>query len=304
LLLGVAVFLLCHDIVIVFHWKESRSVVVTAVTLKMSYGIFIQDGSHALDEGQDLSDLRVAAFWEAMLSRLNGKKQFISVIVVFIIVHTKLYPVSVYHLLKCGDGPYHLRKAYILSSLHADGGGPPVKEIRFHGRGGQGAVTAAELIAIAAFEDKKYSQAFPAFGVERRGAPVMAFARISDEPIRIRSQIYEPDYVVVQDVTLLDVVDVASGLKPEGKIIVNADRKAGDLNLETEAEIIPIDATKIALEELGRPIVNTTMLGAFCGATGEVGLESLNTAILSRFKGALGEKNLNAIKAAYERVSQ
>jgi len=132
----------------------------------------------------------------------------------------------------------------------------------------------------------------------------MAFARIADEPIRVRSQIYEPDYVVVQDVTLLDVVDVASGLKSDGKIIINTDRAKEDLNLETEAEIITIDATKIALEELGRPIVNTTMLGAFCGASGEVALESLNTAISGRFKGALGEKNLNAIKAAYERGSQ
>jgi len=178
-----------------------------------------------------------------------------------------------------------------------------LKEIRFHGRGGQGAVTAAELIAIAAFEDEKYSQAFPAFGVERRGAPVMAFARISDVPIRIRSQIYEPDYVVVQDVTLLDVVDVASGLKPDGKIIINTDKPKENLKLDTEAEVVAIDATKVALEKLGRPIVNTTMLGAFCGATGEVSLESLNTAISARFKGALGEKNLNAIKAAYESVS-
>ena len=84
-----------------------------------------------------------------------------------------------------------------------------MKEIRLHGRGGQGSVTAAEMIAVAAFEDKRFSQAFPAFGVERRGAPVMAFARIADKPIRIRSQVYEPDYVIVQDVTLLDVVDVA-----------------------------------------------------------------------------------------------
>jgi pyruvate ferredoxin oxidoreductase gamma subunit len=179
-----------------------------------------------------------------------------------------------------------------------------LKEIRFHGRGGQGAVTAAELIAIAAFEDKKYSQAFPAFGVERRGAPVMAFARIANEPIRVRSQIYEPDYVIVQDVTLLDVVDVASGLKTEGKIIVNTDRNAKDLKLKTKAEIVTIDATRIALEKLGRPIVNTTMLGAFCGATGELSLESINKAILGRFSGALGEKNLNAIKTAYEGVSR
>jgi pyruvate ferredoxin oxidoreductase gamma subunit len=190
------------------------------------------------------------------------------------------------------------------SRPHADEEVSRLKEIRFHGRGGQGAVTAAELIAIAAFEDKKYSQAFPAFGVERRGAPVMAFARIANEPIRVRSQIYEPDYVIVQDVTLLDVVDVASGLKPEGKIIINTDRNAKDLKLKTKAEVVTIDATKIALEKLGRPIVNTTMLGAFCGATGEVSLESINKAISGRFSGVLEEKNLAAIKTAYEGVSR
>lgn len=178
-----------------------------------------------------------------------------------------------------------------------------MKEIRIHGRGGQGSVTAAELIAIAAFEDKKFSQAFPAFGVERRGAPVMAFARIADRPIRIRSQVYEPDYVVVQDVTLLDVVNVAAGLKPDGKIIINTDRPKENLKLSTKAQVVTIDATRIAMEILGRPIVNTTLLGAFCGATKEVGLESLNKAISERFKGELGRKNLLAIKTAYERVS-
>jgi pyruvate ferredoxin oxidoreductase gamma subunit len=178
-----------------------------------------------------------------------------------------------------------------------------LKEIRLHGRGGQGSVTAAEIIAVAAFEDKRFSQAFPAFGVERRGAPVMAFARIADKPIRIRSQIYEPDYVIVQDVTLLDVVNVASGLKPDGKIVINTDRPKEMLKLSTGAEVITIDATKIAMEILGRPIVNTTMLGAFCGATKEVALESLSTAISERFKGELGRKNLLAIKTAYERVS-
>ncbi|MBN1323169.1 MAG: pyruvate ferredoxin oxidoreductase subunit gamma [Methanotrichaceae archaeon] len=178
-----------------------------------------------------------------------------------------------------------------------------MKEIRFHGRGGQGAVTAAEMIAVAAFEDGRFSQAFPAFGVERRGAPVMAFARIADEPIRMRSQIYQPDYVVVQDVTLLEVVDVASGLSPSGMIIINADRSGEDLPLDTAAKVVTIDATKIAIEILGRPIVNTTMLGAFCGATGEVGLEGINKAIIERFPGELGKKNLAAVKAAYERVT-
>jgi len=102
-----------------------------------------------------------------------------------------------------------------------------MKEIRIHGRGGQGSVTAAELLAVAAFEDGKYSQAFPAFGVERRGAPVMAFMRLDDKPIRLRSQIYEPDYVIVQDATLVDVVNVAAGAKPDGFIIINTEKKTG-----------------------------------------------------------------------------
>jgi pyruvate ferredoxin oxidoreductase gamma subunit len=173
-----------------------------------------------------------------------------------------------------------------------------VKEVRIHGRGGQGSVTAAELLAVAAFEDGKFSQAFPAFGVERRGAPVMAFAR------RLRSQIYEPDYVVVQDVTLLDVVNVAGGLKPDGKIIINTDRPKEGLALDTKAEVMTIDATKIAMEILGRPIVNTTMIGAFCGASKEISLNSISKAISERFKGDLGKKNLLAIKTAYERFSQ
>jgi pyruvate ferredoxin oxidoreductase gamma subunit len=138
-----------------------------------------------------------------------------------------------------------------------------LKEIRLHGRGGQGSVTAAELIAVAAFEDKRFSQAFPAFGVERRGAPVMAFARIADRPIRIRSQIYEPDYVVVQDVTLLEVVDVASGLKADGKIIINTDRQKDKLNLKTEAEVVTIDATKIAMEVLEGPSSTPPCLARF-----------------------------------------
>jgi pyruvate ferredoxin oxidoreductase gamma subunit len=130
----------------------------------------------------------------------------------------------------------------------------------------------------------------------------MAFVRIADSPIRIRSQVYEPDYVIVQDVTLLEVVNVASGLKDDGKVIINTDRPKDDLRLQTKAQIICIDATKIAMEILGRPIVNTIMLGAFCKATGEVSLGSVNDAISERFKGELGKKNLQAIKTAYEKV--
>ncbi len=171
-----------------------------------------------------------------------------------------------------------------------------MKEIRFHGRGGQGAVTAADLLAVAAFYDGKYSQAFPFFGVERRGAPVTAFARIDDRYIRIRSQIYEPDYIVVQDPTLLEVVDVAHGLKPEGMAIVNSEKK---VRLNTKAEVRSIDATRIALEILGAPIVNTAMLGSFAAATNLVSLGSIKKAIEKRFSEKLAAKNIKAVEVAY-----
>lgn len=173
-----------------------------------------------------------------------------------------------------------------------------MKEIRIHGRGGQGSVTAAELLAVAAFEDGKYSQAFPAFGVERRGAPVTSFVRIDDKPIRLRSQIYQPDYVIVQDVTLVDVVNVASGIKPEGMILINTEKNPESFNLE--AIVKTFDATKLALNILGKPIVNTILIGAFAGVTGEIRVESIKKAVKERFPGSLGEKNAEAVQKAYD----
>ncbi len=172
-------------------------------------------------------------------------------------------------------------------------------EIRFHGRGGQGAVTAAEILAKAAFKDGKYSQAFPFFGVERRGAPVLAFSRIDDKPIRIRYQVYNPDYVVVQDAGLLGVVDVLAGLKDGGKLILNA---KGDVKIGEDVDTYKIDATGIALDILGVPIVNTVMLGAFAGATGEVSLDSIIKVIKETFPGKIGEKNAEASRIAYDKV--
>ena len=174
-----------------------------------------------------------------------------------------------------------------------------MKEIRIHGRGGQGSVTAAEMLSIAAFEDGKFSQAFPAFGVERRGAPVQAFTRINDNPIRLRSQIYKPDYVIVQDATLLETVDVASGIKDNGIIIINTKEKPEELKLKTKAKVMTVDATNVAMEIIGRPIVNTVLLGAFAGATGEINVESIKKAVKSRFSGRVAEKNAEAIQKAY-----
>jgi len=171
-------------------------------------------------------------------------------------------------------------------------------EIRFHGRGGQGAVTAARLLAEAAFLEGKHAQAFPFFGAERRGAPVLAFARIDDKQIRVRTQIYEPDYVVVLDPLLPEVVDVASGIKQGGIIVLNS-KKAMQF---PHAKIAFVDATSVAKETLGVPITNTAMLGAFAKATGLITLESLIEVIKGYFPSKLVEKNISAIKAAYDRT--
>ena len=176
-------------------------------------------------------------------------------------------------------------------------------QIRLHGRGGQGVVTAAELIAIAAFNDGKETQAFPSFGVERTGAPIEAFARIDDKPIRLREHIYEPNVIIIQDATLLGTVDVAHGADKNTKVIINTSQEKDQIKIGLAAEnIFAIDATKIALEELGRNIVNTVILGAFAKVTGLVTLESLKKAITQKFseKGqALVDKNIKAIERAY-----
>jgi len=174
-----------------------------------------------------------------------------------------------------------------------------LRELRIHGRGGQGSVTAAELIATAAFKSKVYSQAFPAFGVERRGAPVQAFVRFDDSKIRLRSQVYEPDYIIVQDSTLIKDVDVFSGLKSGGIALINTEKEIV-AEIPEGVKLIKIDATSIALEILGLPIANTTLMGAFAAATGEIEIEALEEALKERFPGALGEKNIKAAKKAFE----
>ena len=180
-----------------------------------------------------------------------------------------------------------------------------LKEIRIHGRGGQGGVTAAELLTRAAFREGKWVQAIPFFGAERRGAPVKAFARLSTEPILVRSQVYNPDYVIVLDSGLLDLVDVTEGLKKDGLLIVNTRKKPEELNIQ-HTRVATVDATGIALElELlvaGLPVLNTTMLGAFARATEEVKLESVIEAIEDTWTGAAGEKNAKAAELAYERL--
>jgi pyruvate ferredoxin oxidoreductase gamma subunit len=171
-------------------------------------------------------------------------------------------------------------------------------EVRFHGRGGQGSVTAAEILAKAAFEDGKYSQAFPFFGVERRGAPVMAFTRIDDKPIEVRYQIYNPDYVLVLDDGLIEVIDIYSGLKDDGKVLINTNKE--ELGSKENTSII--DATTIALENIGLNIVNTIMLGSFSKKSGAVSLESITKIINDTFPGKIGDKNSKAAQIAYEQI--
>ncbi|MCK9313133.1 MAG: pyruvate ferredoxin oxidoreductase subunit gamma [Methanocorpusculum sp.] len=178
-----------------------------------------------------------------------------------------------------------------------------MRELRIHGRGGQGSVTAAELIATAAFTAGVYSQAFPAFGVERRGAPVQAFVRFSDEKIRLRSQIYEPDYIIVQDSTLIHDVNVFAGMSAGGIAIINTEKDL-KYNLPEGVKLITIDATKIAMEEIGRPITNTTLMGAFAAASGEITLDALEGAIRSRFDGKLADTNVSAAKRAYTMIKE
>ncbi len=173
-------------------------------------------------------------------------------------------------------------------------------EIRFHGRGGQGAVTAAEILAKAVFEEGKYTQAFPSFGVERRGAPVTAFTRINDEPIRRRYQIYNPKYVVVLDETLANVVDLTSGIKDDGAVLINTTKETID-SIDEGIETHHVDATGIALDILGRDIVNTTMLGFLAAKTGIVSLDSLLKTIEGTFKGKVAEKNVEATKYIYNK---
>ncbi len=178
-------------------------------------------------------------------------------------------------------------------------------EIRFHGRGGQGAVVASKLLASALFAEGKSVQSFPSFGVERRGAPVMAFLRIDDHPIKLRTNVYNPDHIIVLDATLLEAVDVTSGLKPRGWIILNSDHRPEEFTGFASFRIATVDATKIAVENhLGsrtHPIVNTAILGAFSKVTGLVGIEAVAQSIREAVP-AKTEENARAAVEAFDKT--
>jgi len=176
-------------------------------------------------------------------------------------------------------------------------------EVRWHGRGGQGAVTSVELLAVSAIAAGKYAQGFPSFGAERRGAPVAAFTRIDDKQIKVRSGIYEPDIVLVLDSSLIGVVNVTDGLKPNGKLIINTPKKPEEIRKELNfsGTIATVDGTGIARKEMGVPIANTTMIGALLKVIGIMGLDTMKDAVEHRF-GRIAQKNLSAMKRSYDEI--
>ena len=178
--------------------------------------------------------------------------------------------------------------------------------VRFHGRGGQGVVTAAELLSLAAFAEHLEAQAFPSFGSERMGAPVVAFCRVDQHPIRLREPVAEPDAVVVQDATLLHHVDVFSGLVDDGYVLINSTRGIAELGLDELRErlrperIVTVPAGELARAHIGRPIPNAALLGALAALTGLVGIDALRAAIEQRFSGPAAAGNAAAALDAYE----
>ncbi|HEC83947.1 MAG: pyruvate oxidoreductase subunit gamma [Candidatus Parabeggiatoa sp. nov. 2] len=171
-------------------------------------------------------------------------------------------------------------------------------EIRIHGRGGQGNVVAAYLLAMAAFEENRYGQAFPNFGAERRGAPVMAFVRIADSPIQRRNQVRHPAFLIIQDQALLQVPGVTDGLLPGGKILVNSRQSSAELSEQLGKEAVALQATALAKKILGRPVPNTALLAAFFTLTNMLSQDSLALVLNKRFKGEVLEKNLQLIQQA------
>jgi pyruvate ferredoxin oxidoreductase gamma subunit len=181
-------------------------------------------------------------------------------------------------------------------------------QIRIHGRGGQGVVTGAEMLSVAAFLEGRHAQAFPSFGSERTGAPVVAFCRIADKEIRLREPILEPDCLIVQDPTLFKVIDVFAGLRPGGYLLVNTNKTYADLHVDKVAKSLPkgqaitVPATELALKHVGRPLPNAALLGAFAALTHLVHLDSVKRAIEEAFPGETGAANTAAAAAAYAHV--
>lgn len=186
----------------------------------------------------------------------------------------------------------------------------PTFEVRIHGRGGQGVVTAAELLSVAAFDEGLHAQAFPSFGSERTGAPVVSFCRFGDAPIRTREPVAEPDALLVQDPTLLHQVDLFSGLDTDAYVLINSGRSIADLGLADLSErlrperLLTVPATELARQHVGRPLPNAALLGGFAALTRALRVRSVTAAIRERFPGEAGERNAAAAQACCERIER
>lgn len=181
-------------------------------------------------------------------------------------------------------------------------------QVRIHGRGGQGVVSAAEMLSVAAFGEGRHAQAFPSFGSERMGAPVMAFCRIDDREIRVREPVMRPDALIIQDPTLLHQVDLFSGLSATGYILVNSKRSFDELGIGDFVSRFPADhvctvaASELAMKFVGRPLPNAALLGGFAAISGQISIDAVEKAIHEKFPGKVGESNVAAARAAYESV--
>ena len=179
-------------------------------------------------------------------------------------------------------------------------------QVRFHGRGGQGVVTAAEILSVAAFREQRHAQACPSFGSERTGAPVVSFCRIDDKEIRLREPILEPNALIVQDPTLFKSIDVFDGLRPDGYLLINTNRSFVDLQIADAVAKLPhgraraVAASELALKHVGRPLPNAALLGAFAALTNIIRFDSVATAIRKAFPGKVGEANVAAAQAAHD----
>jgi pyruvate ferredoxin oxidoreductase gamma subunit len=179
-------------------------------------------------------------------------------------------------------------------------------QVRIHGRGGQGVVSAAEMLSLAAFDEGRYAQAFPSFGSERMGAPVMAFCRFDDKEIRTREPVLQPDALIIQDPTLLHQVNLFSGLSPGGYILINSTRTFEELGIGEflrnfdHHHLCTVPATELALKHVGRPLPNAALLGGFAAISGQLQFDSVAKAIQEKFPGKVGAANVAAARAAYE----
>jgi pyruvate ferredoxin oxidoreductase gamma subunit len=179
-------------------------------------------------------------------------------------------------------------------------------QVRIHGRGGQGVVSAAEMLSVAAFEEGKFAQAMPSFGSERMGAPVVSFCRIDDKEIRLREPVLHPDALIIQDPTLFHAIDVFAGLSSSGYILINTRRSVEELGIAEVADRLPaghvrtVAATELAMMYVKRPVPNAALLGALAAISEVIALESVAKAITDKFPGAVAEANIKAATAAHE----